>query len=110
MSASDDRPDEMFGDDELDTDFDMLLDGVAIDPRLVPLTRIVDDVHIVAGVLPPRRPSSSRPSSGATWSLTRTCHPAQRAPRGPLGGARLPPRDLRPGSGLWRGSRAASVR
>lgn len=53
MSASDDRPDEMFGDDELDTDFDMLLDGVAIDPRLVPLTRIVDDVHIVAGGPPP---------------------------------------------------------
>jgi hypothetical protein len=31
----------------------MLLDGVAIDPRLVPLTRIVDDVHIVAGGPPP---------------------------------------------------------
>lgn len=53
MSGPGDRRFGMFGDDELDADVDMLLHGVVVDPRLLPLARLVDDVRVVAGSPPP---------------------------------------------------------
>lgn len=107
MSAPGDRHDEVFGDDELDTDFDMLLDGVAIDPRLVPLTRIVDDVQIVAGGAPPSPTADLAavlrgdlvvdeelsPGAASAGRTARRCAPPSRRPAsGPRSRARIPSR------------------
>jgi hypothetical protein len=48
-----DRWFEKYSDGEFDADVDMLLDGVVVDPRLVPLARLLDDARVVAGGPPP---------------------------------------------------------
>jgi hypothetical protein len=53
MSGANDRPFDTFGTAELDADFDMLVEGIVVNPGLAPLARLVDDVQVAAGGPPP---------------------------------------------------------
>jgi hypothetical protein len=77
------------GDDPVDADLDMLLDGVAIDPRLVPLVRVVDEARTAAGGPPPSptpelaavltglvvADDALSPGAGRAAALARRCAP-----------------------------------
>jgi len=55
MSRQGDRRVGRWRNGELDADFDMLLDGVVVDPRLVRLAGLADDVRAIADGPPPGR-------------------------------------------------------
>jgi collagen type III alpha len=122
VSGPDDRWFERYSDGEFDADVDMLLDGVVVDPRLVPLARLLDDARVVACGPPPAptlelaaaltghnvaAEDDLSPGAASAARIGRRYVPlASRAPSGHRSPARLPSRI---GAMSWAAKAALSL-